>query len=268
MGLAIAVRLSAVVLTTVRVKCPICGEQNEFYGFVSFGGYVYYYASKFQMVFFPHTYPTALWTCKRCHYTAWAGDFTKIPAEKVAAVRKAVGSAPQIPPFKNYAEVPMAARLAMAELVYHEVGTDDLFWSQFYREKGYHLGLCGRSEDAMQSRLKARDLLIRMVADPKYASQKEELLVSLAAMEHFTGDDRAALETLAQAAKETSKVGNDGNGKDKFLTALIGEYSDRLKSKSVPSDEQSLNPLPGIANNETIEPAGQERIWTVRACGN
>src|SRR5689334_21251922 len=96
------VTMHATVLGKVTVKCPICGEENVFWGFAGWGGYIYYYPSRFQMVFFPQTYPTALWTCKKCHYTAWLQDFKDLPPEKIAVVRKAVEAAPAIPAFKEY----------------------------------------------------------------------------------------------------------------------------------------------------------------------
>ena len=267
----LAVSLNAIVLDTVTEKCPICGEENTFYGFAGWGGYVYHYASKFQMVFFPHTYPTSLWTCKKCHYTAWIGDFQHLPPEKIVAVRKAVEAAPPIPEFKEYEKVPMAARLAVAERVYRELDKDDLFWTYFYQLKGYHLGLCRQTEEARQARLKARDLLRNLVADPKHADQKKDLLIALAAMRHYTGDDQAAMETLAMAGTEpdpASARNNTDKFVDNFSDKLIVEYKNRIKSKSVPTDEGSVNLFPGISTEHTIQSAGPDRLWAVRACEN
>jgi hypothetical protein len=267
----LAASLSATVLHTVTERCPICGEENTFYGFAGWGGYAYHYASKFQMVFFPHTYPTSLWTCKKCHYTAWIGDFQHLPPEKIVAVRKAVEGAPLIPEFKEYEKAPMAARLAVAERVYRELDKDDLFWSYFYQVKGYHLGLCRQIEEARQARLKARDLLKNLVADPRHADQKKDLLIALAAMRHYTGDDQAAMETLAMATTEpdpASARSNTDKFLDNFSDKLIAEYKERIKSKSVPADEESVNPLPGILAEHGIQLAGQDRIWAVRVCGN
>jgi hypothetical protein len=267
----LAASLSATVLHTVTEKCPICGEENTFYGFGGWGGYVYHYASKFQMVFFPHTYPTSLWTCKKCHYTAWIGDFQHLPPEKIVAVRKAVAGAARIPEFTEYVQVPMVARLAVAERVYRELDKDDLFWSYFYQVKGYHLGLCRQTEEARQARLKARDLLKNLVADPRHVDQRKDLLIALAAMRHYTGDDQAAMETLVMASTEpdpASARSNTDKFLDNFSDKLIAEYKDRINSKSVPTDEESVNPLPGISTGHGIDLAGQDRLWDVRACGN
>ena len=264
-----AMGLNATVLHKVTVKCPICGEENTFYGFAGWGGYLYSYPSKFQMVFFPHTYPTSLWTCKKCHYTAWIGDFEALPAEKIEAARNALKEA-ALPEFTNYERVPMADRLAVAERIYRELGKDDLFWSYFYQVKGFHLGACSQAEMAKQSRLKAAGVLKRLVADPKYTEERKPLLLALAAMRHYLGDEQAALETLAMAASEPdppSARKNTDKFLDNFHDKLIAEYREAIKSRSVPTDEQSVNLLPGIMGNETIDLAGPERIWAVRACG-
>ncbi|HEY7402673.1 MAG TPA: hypothetical protein VIB39_04070 [Candidatus Angelobacter sp.] len=258
---------NATVLDRVTIKCPICGEVNSFYGFAGWGGYLYYYPSRFQMVFFPHTYPTSLWTCKKCHYTAWIGDFQDFPSEKAAAVRKALKDAPVIPEFANYEEVPMAARLAVAERIYRELGKDDLFWSYFYQVKGYHLGVCSQAEEAKQARLQAADMLKRLVGGPQFAGRKKDLLIALAAMRHYTGDDHTALETLAVAATLPNPPGADSKSDDSFLDKLIAEYREKIKSGSVPSDEHSVNLFPGIMGKHAIESGGQDQIWAVRACG-
>ena len=259
--------LNGTVLDKVTIKCPICGEENVFYGFAGWGNYLYFYPSRFQMVFFPHTYPTALWTCKKCHYTAWIGEFQGLREQKIAAVRKALKEAPAIPEFTNYEQLPMAARLAVAERVYRELDKDDLFWSYFYQVKAFHLGACKQTDEAKQSRLKAADILKRLVAEPGYAGRKKDLLVALAAMRHYTGDDQAALETLAMAATLPNLPGTNGNDNNQYLDNLISEYKEKIKSGSIPSDEESVNLFPGIMGEHTIESAGLDRMWAVRACG-
>src|SRR5258708_31597817 len=170
--------LSAIVISPIKVKCPVCGEENEFCGFTAFGGYVYYYPSRFQTVFFPRSYPMTLWMCKKCHYTAWSSDFDRLDAKKIPDVQKAVEDAGTVPKFENYAEVPMPIRLEVAERVYRELKKDDLFWSDFYLAKGYHLGQCNKTEEARLARLTAREVIKRALNDPQYSARKKALLIS------------------------------------------------------------------------------------------
>ena len=66
-----------------------------------------------------------------------------------------------------------------------------------------------------------------------------QFLVSLAAMQHFLSDDQAALETLAKAKKETfTDPEKDVHGYDQYLNQLIDEYIEKIKSHSVPADDQ------------------------------
>jgi hypothetical protein len=236
--LVIAISAVAVTILPVKVKCPVCGEVNDFYEYASWGSYVYSWPSKYQLVFWPHTYSTSLYICKKCHYAAWMWDFKDLKPEKVEDAHKAASAFGDLPKFDKYEKLPMSQRLSVAERVYETLGRDDAFWSQFYRVQGYHLAREGKAADAQQARTKARELLLKLSADPANAARKKELLVALAAMQHFLGDDDAALLTLDQARKETMSVGENAKGSNDYLNQLIGDYTDKIKSKTVPADDK------------------------------
>jgi len=237
--LTVTLNLLGITTFPVKMKCPICGEENEFYEYASWGSYVYQWPSKFQMVFWPHTYSTSMYICKRCHYTTWMWDFKDARPEKTADLRKILSEFSDVPKFDKYGKVPMSVRLGIAERVYQTLGRDDEFWSHFYRVQGYYLALEKKTEAAKQARGKARDLLIQLAQDPKQAPHKKQFLVSLAAMQHFLSDDQAALETLAKAKKETfTDPEKDVHGYDQYLSQLIDEYIEKIKSHSVPADDQ------------------------------
>jgi len=88
--LLIAATLAAITIVDVKVKCPVCGAVNDFHAYASWGSYVYSWPSKFQMVFWPHTYSSSLYICRECHYAAWMWDFKNLKPENVAKVQKAV----------------------------------------------------------------------------------------------------------------------------------------------------------------------------------
>src|SRR5437899_1345222 len=185
------VSLSLLGITTdpVKVKCPICGEINDFYDYASWGSYVYSWPSKFQLVFWPQTYSESLYSCKRCHYSAWMWDFKALKPEQVEKAREATAAFGSVPKADKYVQVPMSVRLGLAERAYKTQDKDDLFWSRFYRIMGYHLAREKQAQGAQQARIKARDLLGKLSQDPKEASRNKEHLVALAAMQHFVGDD-------------------------------------------------------------------------------
>jgi len=239
-ALAVALDLLAITVVPVKVKCPICGQENDFYTYASSGSYVYSWPSKFQMVFWPHTDATSLYICKRCHYAAWMWDFKQDGPEKAAELRGILTAFTDIPTFDKYSQVSMSVRLRIAERVYQVLGKDDEFWSRFYRIQGYHLAVEKKVEEAKQARVKARDLLSKLANDPKQTPHRKEFLVSLAAMQHFLGDDPAALETLAKARNETfSEPGKDMQGYNEYLNKLIDEYTEKIKSHSVPADDNN-----------------------------
>jgi len=228
--------LFAVTTVPVKVKCPVCGVVNDFYDYASWGSYVYQWPSKFQMVFWPHTYPTSLYICKHCHFAAWMWDFKDLKPEKIGAVRAALTDIVSVPNTEKYLEVPMSIRLSIAERVYQKLDKDDEFWGIFYRVQGYHLAREHKADEAQRARVKAQQFLAKLSAEPNLRAVRKEHLVSLAAMQHFAGDDQAALASLDQAAKETYSQGENASGFNEYLTALIKEYREKIISKSVPAD--------------------------------
>jgi hypothetical protein len=233
-----ALSLLAVTTVPVKVKCPVCGEENEFFDYASWGSYVYFWPSKFQMVFWPQTYSSSMYICKRCHYAAWMWDFKKLSSDKVAEIRKELDGVSGVPHFEKYTDVPMTIRLGIAERAYRVEGKDDLFWSDFYRTEGYHLAAERHPQEAKKAREKAREILDRLLQDPKLASRRKEFLVSRGAMEHFIGDDSTALATLAQARKEKFTAGENAKGYNEYLDKLIDEYLEKIKTQSVPADDR------------------------------
>src|SRR5438105_12174347 len=194
-------QLLGVVLSRKSVLCPVCGEKNDFYMIVGMGDYVYQYPPRYYALGWGYGYPALLWVCKHCHYAAWTWDFSDIDAVESLRIRKALQSV-QFANFNDYAQVPLHLRLALAEQCARAAQKEPGFWNAFYRAQAYHLGRVGRSEEAREVRIKARDLLLTLSSDPRQASEKKELLFALATVHHFLGDDPAALAVLAQARGE------------------------------------------------------------------
>ena len=229
----------AVVLDRSPVLCPVCGEKNDFYMIVGMGDYVYQYPPKYYGLGWGYGYPALLWVCKHCHYAAWAWDFSRIDVVESLHIRKALESV-QFASFNDYAQVPLHLRLALAEQCARAAQKESGFWNAFYRAQAYHLGRVGRSQEARETRIKARDLLLTLLRDPHQASEKKVLLFALSTVHHFLGDDPAALEILAQAKAERL-ADSSRNGS---MDYRIDEYIRWIKTNAIPPDANNGTPSP------------------------
>ncbi|HEY2171806.1 MAG TPA: DUF2225 domain-containing protein [Candidatus Angelobacter sp.] len=234
-------QLQGVALARSTVVCPICGEKNEFFWIVSFGGYVYSYPPKYYRLGWGYGYPALLWVCNHCHYASWVWEFSKIKPDEAARVREML-KGQKFAGFNDYSQVPLRLRLSLAELCAKAAGKDAVFWSEFYRAEAYHLGRVGKTEEAKTARVKARDSLIRLSQDAKHASARKESLFAQATVEHFLGDDAAALSILAQAREEplADSLANE------YLNHDIDEYIMWIKRKAIPPDQSNGVPYPLI----------------------
>jgi hypothetical protein len=225
------------------IECPVCKTKNSFQVYASWGSYIYQWPSKFQLVFWPFTYSESLYSCKKCHLTAFLDDFTKLPREKVEAAQAALRDVRLKKEYEKYTDIPMSERLPIAEKVYHVLDKDDEFWCHFYRVEGYHFDRESKAPEAAAARGKALELAQKIAADPKNAGRLKELLYVSASMKHFLGRDAEALADLDSAAKltfsDTSWKEENAKGYDNYLSGLIKECAAGIKNGNLPkgSDE-------------------------------
>jgi hypothetical protein len=230
-------------------ECAICKTKNIFMVWGSYGNYIYQWPSKYQLVFWPHTESPAWYSCRKCRLTVFMAEFENLPAEKIPELRKVLATttlpaqkelsdkeAQEHPP---YLELPMPARLAVAEQVYQVLGRDDEFWESFYRLVGYH----SQGADADRARKKSIALVEKRLADTSNQGKRKELLYILGAMRHFLGDDAAALKTFGEAAKLTyndpALKPENNKGYDAYLSDLIKEYMDMLNKGEGPRQKKA-----------------------------
>jgi hypothetical protein len=232
-------QLLGVVLARKPVLCPVCGEKNDFYMIIGMGDYVYEYPPKYYALGWGYGYPALLWVCKHCHYAAWAWDFSEIDAVERSRIRTALRSV-QCANFNDYAQVPLHFRLALAEQCARAAQKEPGFWNEFYRAQAYHLGRAGRSQEARETRIKARDLLLALLSAPRQASEKKELLFELATVHHFLGDDPAALAALSQAREERLADSSRNDSVD-YRT---DRYIRWIKTNAIPPDAKNRTPSP------------------------
>ncbi len=243
-ALVLGLALGAWAITTVQVKvaCPICHTVNEFYDYASWGSYVYAFPSKFQLVFWPYTASTTIYSCKKCHLSLFIWDFRNFPKDKIADTAKLLENVRLSGEYKSYTDIPASERLRIAEKVYRLLDRDDWFWSHFYRVVGYHLAEEHKPAEAAQARQKSLEITQRMLANPANEGRKKDLLVTAAAMHHFLGDDQAALAELKAASSlrySDSELGEErSKNYDTYLSSLIQEYVPAIQAGSVPTGVQ------------------------------
>jgi uncharacterized protein (DUF2225 family) len=238
--IVLAIALPALAITTVRVKvrCPVCGTENDFFEYASWGSYIYQYPSKFQLVFWPHTWSASVYSCKKCHLSLFMWDFKDFPKDKIESAKKLLEGVPLRGDYQNYTDIPVSEKLLVAEKVYQLMNRDDDFWSHFYRVLGYHFAEEKKPEQAKQARLHALEITQRMLADSASAGRRKELLFLAASMHHFTGDDTTARQELKTAAALTYRdpQGDEERSKnyDAYLSALIKEFIPAIEQNKVP----------------------------------
>lgn len=233
----------AAVATTwvdVELRCPVCGAVNVFQVPASYGTYVYLEASRLQYVFWPSTTNRFLYTCKRCHLTAYMGDFADIPGDKVPALAEMLEREARIEgKVVPYYEISMPLRLAIAEKVYELLGRDEAFWCEFHRIEGFHLEEAGLTEPAREARRKALALAERRLQETSASGSttgtRKETLVIIAAMRYFTGDTAGA-ERAAREAEglryQSSELGSEASaGLDRFLDEILATFETELLAK-------------------------------------
>ena len=215
--------------------CPVDGTKNTFQVWGSYGSYVYADPSKYQWLFFPWTYSEAFYTCKKCHYSAFLGEFDKLPKEKIPEIKKILETVKVSKEFKEYRELPTSERLEIIGKVYTVLDRSDDWWETFYRLKGYHYGAEGNAEKASEARRKSLEYIQKELKNEKSDAPKKLLLYISAAMKHFLADDKGALEDLQKALEtkfqdKTAKPEEIKDAED-GLNERIKDYIEKIKSE-------------------------------------
>ena len=213
----------------VDVTCPVCGTTNVFKKPGSWGSYVYRDPSRFQYVFWPANTDTFLYTCRRCHLTAYMQDFDSIPPARIADLaalleREGAIAGAVLP----YYDIPMPERLRIAAKVYELLGRDRAFWCEFYRISGYHLAESGAASEAHAARRRALEEAEALLAEAPDTTRKEAHVI-VGSMRFFTGDVPGARQHLDRAEGLTfsGPIANP-QGLDEFLGQLIADFRSEL----------------------------------------
>ncbi len=217
--------------------CPIDNEKNTFKVWGSYGSYVYSYPSKYQWLFFPWTDSPAYYTCKKCYFSTFLGEFNEVPKDKIPEIKKILAGVKVSKTLtgKNYMELPVSERMDIMEKVYTVWGKDEEWWENFQRLKGYHNGREGNAAKALEARKKSLEMIQKELAKPDSQAPKKLLFYISAAMKHFTNDDKGALEDLQKALatkfEEKGAKPEDIQNAENGLNERIKDYVEKIKSE-------------------------------------
>lgn len=214
--------------------CPIDGEKNIFFVFVSYGSNGFTDASSYQGLFFPKTDPKAIYLCKKCHLATYMWDFNKLPKAKLAEIRAVLAGVAAPGVFREYTDVPVTTRLEIMEKVYKVLGRDEYWWEYFFRLEGYHYGQAGETEKAAAARTRSLNLLQDQLDNPADPSPRKLTLYLAGAMHHFLGDDSSALTNLGLALKtrytSTTEKPDAVAAAEANLNQRISDFITRIRS--------------------------------------
>ena len=224
------------------VVCPVCKHKNTFQSPMSYGNYIYQWPSKFQYIYWPLTDSPVLYSCSKCHYTAFMFDFAELKQDKVPAIKKMLAELPLEGKYAKYTDIPMSKRLAIAEKVYAIVGQDDEWWCRFERTRGYHLDGEKNEAQAAVARKKALGLAEKMLQEKQKGLSEKELFLITGGMKYFLGNHPGALKDLEHALTlkfENAEVAKENaTNFDNYLSDVVKQFialiKDEEKAKTEP----------------------------------
>jgi len=217
----------------------------------SYGSYIYQFPSKYQLVFWPHTDSQSWYSCQKCRYTAFMGNFSDFPQEKIAELQKLL-EGERLTPQKGkryeevgkiapYLAIPVSDRLRVVEKIDRLLGhTDDQPLSHFYRVLAYHLAAEEKQADADEARRKVLTINERQLDAKANEGLQKDFMFIAGAMHHFLRDDARALQDFEAAKKlkyaNGSLKAEQNKNYNEYLSHLIDEYIDLIRKGKGPRE--------------------------------
>jgi len=271
-ALTLIVACGSVRATTwspVTRECPVCGAEVELEAIASYGGYIYRWPSKFQLVFWPHTADRGVYHCPDCHFACFLEHWGDIDPAQAQAIRAALAEAEVDDEDVAYHEVPILQRLALAEAAYAQRQMDDTFWCFFHRVRGYHLEEAGRTAEAAEARNQALEIAVGLLAAADPGAPRKELQFVIGSMKLLLGDEeggRTALDGVA-ATPMTGKTGMSeadlesyGEYLDSLATELLADAPAQAPALEMREPDELVKPLVTFVS---VDPSPGEGFPTI-----
>ena len=209
---------AATTWTPIEVPDPLLeGEVCEVQTPMSWGGYVYRWNSKYDLVFWPYTVSPGIWYCAGSGFTALIDDFDEISTEELDRIRAWLArSRPDGDALES--------RLRLLEGIYAQRALDPEFENRLLRILARWYQDLERFEAADAYRRRALDHLeARLEGELEPIARLEYLYVAANYTRHFgdTARSDAYLERLQLALSEVTDP--ELEGFVDYLTDLVQE---------------------------------------------
>ena len=196
----------ATTWTDSQLTDPVSGGQCSSHDVVSYGGYIYSWPSKHDMVFWPYTDVNFITHCPDSGYSSFNDDFGQLSDAEKKRLAKWLAD--------NYKKDAKPATqpdsLDWLEKVYSQRDKDDIFWSRFYRLRAYLSAEEGQMEKSMAYVKKAYPLIEKNMARGVKNFDLLETRYLLGEYSRRLGNKKKAREYFA-VARETEYTGEDGS---------------------------------------------------------
>jgi len=189
----------------------------------SYGGYVYAWPSKYDIVYWPFIDANWLWYCPKSGYASFGNDFGELSETEHEAVTALLSERYE----GGIGEWNFRRRLLWAEEIYRARDTDLRFWSWFYRLLAYLHG-----DDAKESEKyvrKALPLLQRQLESLKAGIEIPTVLYLLGEYHRRLGKTDAARGYFDKAKSWSGKDEGSDKANLVYLKEIIAERQALLK---------------------------------------
>jgi uncharacterized protein (DUF2225 family) len=212
---------------SVKKACPVCGHQVAGHSPASYGSYIYRWASKQYLIFWPWTDGHFWWLCTRCGYAALGGDFPKLTAKQKSAVQLHVKGKWRKPKSINF-----GTKMRQAEACYKHRGKKPKFWITFYRALAWNFK-GSKPKTAALYRGKAVKLMAQQLTKKGLDGRtRKELNYLLGEFYRIDGKRPKAITHLKKALKIKWAVGGKVSaGGNNYVNDLIKASLRKLKVK-------------------------------------
>lgn len=209
----------------VKKTDPITGDEVIVYETVSFGGYIFNWPSKYDLIFWPWTDENWIWFCPKSGYGSFAIDFDKLSEQEKKHLSEWLKIDPLNPP-KTHKD-----KLFWLEKIYTQRNVSEEFWLLFYRLMAFINQ--NNPQVSIEYVNKAIPLLEKKLDEKRGGVKRIEVLYLLGEYNRRLGQEEKAVKYFDQAKKEryVDKDGMEKIGHPYFLS-LISDREKMLSSKS------------------------------------
>lgn len=213
--------LSATTWSDVQVDDPILvGETCAVHEPMSYGGYIYSWPSKYDLVFWPFTDHGGIWFCEKSGFTAFINDFDGMSEQEITNIRDYLAANPA-------PDDSIQSKLRLLENIYELRNTDKAFDNRLLRTLARWYQDLNEIELANEYRARALADMGSLLAEALEKRQKLGYLYVAASYSRQLGDIAGSDSYLRQFEDMAQSV-TDEESQDMvvYLTKLVSTITD------------------------------------------